>query len=122
MLRFLAIIVGLAFISVGFLGFQKDFTPDGLLFGYFLVNPMHNVIHVATGLIALFCGLSNSAACKTFFIIFGIAFLALAGYGFYAGPGMLFDLIAVNQADNIALLVISLVFLYLGFFMKAKRV
>ena len=82
MLRFLAIIFGLAFICMGILGFQKDFTPNDLLFGYFLVNPLHNVIHLAIGLIALFCGLSNSTVCKTFFMIFGIAFLAFAGYGF----------------------------------------
>ncbi len=121
MLRFLAIVFGLVFITIGILGFQKEFTPDGLLFGYFQVNPMHNVIHLATGLIALFCGVSNNAASKAFFVIFGLASLAFAGYGFYSGSEKLFDLIAVNKADNIALLVTGLVFIYIGFGLKAHK-
>lgn len=122
MLRFLALILGIALLVVGILGFQKDFTPNGLLFGYFLVNPIHNFIHLVTGLIAVFCGISNNTACKTFFIVFGIIYLAFAGYGFYTGPGMLFDLIAINQADNVLHLIIGLIFLWVGLALKAHKV
>jgi hypothetical protein len=120
MLRVLAILYGIVFIAMGILGFLPDFTSQGLLFGYFLVNPMHNAIHLVTGLIAFFCGLSNNLACKIFFIVFGFVYLAAGGYGFYTGSGMLFDLIAINQADNIFHLIVGLVSLYFGFALKSK--
>ena len=120
MLKILAILFGLVLIVVGILGFLPDFTPGGLLLGYFLVNPLHNVIHLVTGIIALICGLSSSLASKIFFILFGLIYLAFAIYGFYIGSGMMFDLIAINQADNILHLVIAIVTLYFGFFLKSK--
>lgn len=120
MLRTLAVLYGIAFIVLGILGFLPEFTPKGLLLGYLLVNPVHNVIHLATGIIALFCGLSNSLASKIFFIVFGVLYIAFAGYGFYEGQGMLFDLIAINPADNIFHAAVGLVSLYFGWSLKSK--
>lgn len=120
MLKILAILFGLVFIVVGILGFLPDFTPNGKLLTLFLVNPMHNIVHLATGIVALICGLTSGMAAKVFFIIFGIVYAAVAFLGFQMGQGMLFDMIAINQADNFLHTGIALVSLYLGFFVAAK--
>lgn len=120
MLKILAILFGLIFIIIGILGFLPEFKTDGLLFGYFMVNPMHNVVNLVTGIIALVCGLIGSLASKIFFILFGLIFLGAAIYGFYMGSGMILDLIAINQADNIFYLCVAAIWLYFGFFLKGK--
>lgn len=119
MLKLIAILFGLIMIVIGILGFLPDFTPNNLLFGIFEVNPMHNVVHLLTGLVAVVCGLSNATAAKTFFILFGLVYGAIAALGFIQGPGLLYGM-AINQADNWLHVGISLVSLYLGLFLKNK--
>ncbi len=120
MLRILAILFGLIMIAVGILGFMPDFVKEGQLFGVFSVNFWHNVFHLASGILALFCGFSSSRASKIFFILFGLIYLAVAILGFMQGEGMLFGLVAINHADNWLHLAISLVSLYFGLFIKSK--
>lgn len=115
MLKLLAVLFGLTFIVIGIIGFLPDFKTNDLLFGLFKVNPVHNLIHLGTGVIALLCGLGSRKSSKLFFILFGFIYLAIAIYGFYTGSEMMFDLIAVNQADNFLHLGIALVSLLFGF-------
>lgn len=115
MLRTLAILFGVIFVIVGILGFLPDFTPQGKLLGLFEVNTMHNIVHIATGVIALLAGLSGSSSAKFFFIIFGLVYAAIAAWGFYSGESMLFGLIANNTADNWLHTGIAAVSLYIGF-------
>lgn len=119
MLKLLAILFGLIMIVVGILGFLPDFTPNGELFGIFQVNPMHNVVHLLTGLVALVCGLSNALASKIFFILFGLVYGAVAILGFMQGDGLLYGM-AINQADNWLHTGIALFSLYVGLFLKNK--
>lgn len=120
MLKLLAVIFGLVMIAVGVLGFLPQFTPEGKLLGYFAVNFWHNIIHLATGIIALLCGLYSSFAAKTFFIIFGIVYAAVAIIGFWEGEGMLLGMVSLNQADNYLHLVIALISLYFGLFLRRR--
>lgn len=117
MLKLIAILFGLLMIVLGILGFLPDFTPRGFLFGIFSVNPMHNVVHLLTGILALVCGLSNSLAAKVFFILFGLVYGAIAVFGFMHGDGLFYGM-AINQADNWLHTAISLFSLYVGFFVK----
>lgn len=118
MLKVLAILSGLVFIIIGILGFLPDYAPAGKLFGLFSVNLEHNIVHLATGVIALLCGFSSSTASKAFFIIFGLVYAAVAAAGFYFGEGLLFNTIAINTADNWLHTGIALVSLYFGFFLR----
>lgn len=118
MLKILAIIFGLLMIVIGILGFLPDFTPNNKLLNLFLVNPMHNVVHLTTGIVALICGLTSGMASKMFFIIFGIIYGIVAILGFMIGQGMVLDLIAVNKADNWLHAGIAAVCLYFGFFLR----
>ncbi len=118
MLKVLAILFGILMIVVGILGFLPDFAPNGKLLTLFLVNPMHNIVHLVTGIAALVCGLTSGFASKMFFLIFGIIYGIVAVMGFMMGQGMLFDLIAINHADNWLHAAIALVSLYFGLVVK----
>lgn len=118
MLKAIAVIFGLAFISAGILGFLPEFVTHNKLLGIFEINPLHNIIHIVTGVIALLCGFSSRNAAKGFFIIFGLVYAAVAALGFYQGEGVLLNLIAVNNADNWLHASIAVVSLYFGIFFK----
>ncbi|HEY4832722.1 MAG TPA: DUF4383 domain-containing protein [Waddliaceae bacterium] len=119
MLRTLAIIFGLILAALGIIGFIPTYVTDGKLFNIFLVNLEGNVVHLASGIIAILCGLSSGFASKMFFIIFGVIYGFLAFLGFMQGhEGMLFDMIAVNMADNWLHAGIAAVSLLIGFGFK----
>jgi hypothetical protein len=48
-----ALIFGLGFLAAGIAGFVPGLCPDGKLFGLFAVDTLHNIVHVATGALAL---------------------------------------------------------------------
>jgi len=100
MLRTLAILFGIVFIIVGVLGFLPTFVVDGKLFELFQINFEHNILHLVSGILALLCGLSSRFSSKIFFIIFGVVYAFLAALGFMQGEGVLFEMIAINMADN----------------------
>jgi type III secretory pathway component EscU len=104
---------GWIILLIGILGFIPGVvTPDGLLFGIFAVNPIHNIIHILTGLLALFSA-SSFTATKSFFKIFGVIYLLITLLGLFSGS--ILGLFAVNMADNLLHVVITLVALYYGF-------
>jgi hypothetical protein len=76
-------LVGVVFILVGIAGFVK-----GDLLGAHL-SMAHNVVHLASGALALYLGTKGTlAAAKTFALVFGLVYLALGVVGFFAGhPG-----------------------------------
>jgi hypothetical protein len=107
-------------LAVGIIGFLPDFTPEGKLFGYFAVNPWHNVVHIATGFIAILCGLANGLAAKIFFILFGLAYAGIAVLGFMQGDGLLFNVLTINTADNWLHAGIALISLFFGLFIRSR--
>ena len=121
MIKAIAIIYGLVFVALGILGFLPQFTQNEMLFGMFQVNLVHNVIHLATGVIALWVGFSNASACRIFFQVFGILYLLVSALGFYYGNQMLLGMIANNTADSWLHLLIAVVTLYFGFGIKLKN-
>lgn len=120
MLKVWALLSGLALITVGIMGFLPDYVREGKLFGLFLVNPLHNVINISIGVVALLCGLSSNLSSKLFFILVGLSLAALAIFGFFNGDGLLFNLFAYNKADSFLHGAIGLLFLYFGLFIKSK--
>lgn len=118
MLRMIAILFGIGFIFAGVAGFLPSFNQNGLLFGYFSVDMMHNVVHLVTGVIAIMCAV-NHRATKMFFIVFGIIYAVVAIAGFMNSPYMAG--MQMNQADNILHVVIAAVSLFLGFSAKSQH-
>lgn len=76
-------LLGVVFLIVGIAGFVK---PD--LMGTHL-SLVHNLIHIASGAIALYLGFAGSLkAAKTFCLVFGVVYLLLGVVGFLLGqPG-----------------------------------
>ncbi|MGA8165520.1 MAG: DUF4383 domain-containing protein [Waddliaceae bacterium] len=118
MLRTLAILFGIVFIIVGVLGFLPTFVINGKLFDLFQINFEHNILHLVSGVLALLCGLSSGFASKMFFIIFGVVYAFLAFLGFIQGEGMLFEMIAINPADNWFNAGVAALSLLIGFGLK----
>ena len=121
MMKALAIIYGIVFVAIGVMGFLPHFTQKGMLVGILQVNVMLNVIHLATGIIALWVGFSTASACRIFFQVFGIIYLLASFLGFYYGDQMMLGMIANNAADSWAHLLIALVTLYFGFGIKTRK-
>lgn len=117
LIRIIAILFGIAFIFVGVAGFLTIFMIDGLLFGLFQVDSMHNMVHIATGVLAIMASTSR-AMTKLFFQVFGVIYIVIAIWGFWKGDLIMMP---VNMADNIFHLVVGLVSLYLGFSIRKEH-
>lgn len=115
MLRALAILFGILFLIAGILGFIPMYSPNDQLIGYFLINPLHNLIHIITGIIALWVGFSSAHASKIFFKIFGVMYVVVALLGLYYGDQPIFGLIANNMPDVGLHFVVGIIALILGF-------
>lgn len=115
MLRILAILVGIALVFVGVAGFLPQFMTDGLLFGYFQVDSLHNLFHLVTGVIAILSA-SSAGMASWFFKLFGLIYLAIGAAGFYYQGDL--TMMQMNEADNILHIAVGVVFLYFGVFLK----
>ena len=118
MLKNLANVFGTVFVLIGILGFVSALTPDDQLLGIFDVSPLHNIIHLASGLAAFFLASRGEKGAKTYFQVFGVVYAIVTIVGFAQGTTVL-GLFGVNTTDNILHLLIAAVALYAGFGMKA---
>jgi hypothetical protein len=119
-LKRIAVIFGIVFIAVGLLGWVPALNPGGKLLGLFDVNPAHNLVHLATGIVSLIAGISSDKASKLFFQIFGVIYALVAVLGFVTGDGMLLGIVSNNGADSVLHVIVAVVALYLGFGMKME--
>jgi len=112
MLRFFAIIFGIALIFVGVAGFLPTFNQDGLLFGYFTTDGVHNVFHITVGVIAIMAATSFRAT-KLYFQVVGLLYVVLAVWGFWTSGNIY--MMHVQPADNILHIIVGVVALLVGF-------
>lgn len=113
MVKTAAIIFGIFFLVAGIGGYVPALAPGGMLFGIFMVGPVHNIIHIASGLAALLCAFTGAS--KKYFQIFGVVYLLVALLGFVYGNTPLMGMVEHNKADIGLHLVIAAIALYLGF-------
>ncbi len=106
-------ILGVVLLVVGLLGFVM---PSPLL-GIFETDTLHNIIHLASGLIGLLVA-GNRGMARMFLIIFGLVYGVVAVAGYVQGTTVL-GLIAVNTADNLLHAAIAAVCLVVGFGSKS---
>jgi hypothetical protein len=118
MLRFLAVLFGIAFIFAGVAGYLPMFQINDLLFGYFEVNNVHNVIHLVTGVLAIMAATSHVSA-KFFFKLFGLVYAAIGIWGFWQSGDLI--IMHMNLNDNILHVVVGVIALYLGFVTSRKE-
>jgi preprotein translocase subunit Sss1 len=112
-------IFGAVLLVVGIVGF---FIPHILSLH---LTPIHNVVHILTGLVALYFGVSGSdASARTFSQVFGAIYTLLGVVGFVQ-PAIIATVIQFHETtgtgndtlimDNIVHLLVGLVFLIVGF-------
>ena len=110
-----AMVIGIVFLIVGALGFIPN--PIVGRDGIFLTNPLHDWVHIGSGIVLLigaYSGLGPSLALKIVGVIYGI----VAVLGFVMGD-MVFG-IAMNMADHWLHVVLAIVILYAGFGLPAE--
>ena len=111
----LAMIAGVVLLIAGVAGYVPQLCPDGKLFGLFAVDPMHNIVHIVTGLMGVGMSLASEAAGRNFFRILGVLYALVAALGFIVGrDGQVLGM-AMNMADHFLHAGIAIVGLWLGF-------
>jgi hypothetical protein len=112
-----AVVFGVVYLLVGAAGFAvtglHDFTGMGshkLLI--FAVNPLHNVIHLALGLVWLACAARRSAA-RAANLAIGVVLGLVTVLGFSGGMGML-GMSGLADPDNFLHLATATLALYFG--------
>lgn len=101
-----AIILGAVLLVVGLLGFVSALAPNSLLLGIFAIDPIHNVIHILSGIVGLAAGFAGARYARLFAGVFGAVYGLVTVVGFIQGTTVL-GLISVNLADNLLHLAIA---------------
>lgn len=103
-----ATVLGAVLTLVGILGFIPGLAPNGNLLGIFAIDPVHNVIHILSGVVALAVAfMANGAYARWYALVFGIVYGLVTVIGFIQGTTVL-GLINVNLADNLLHALIAL--------------
>lgn len=117
--QYYCFLVGAFLVLGGILGFfwNSTFnTGDGIdgdaVLGLLEVNAIHNLVHIATGLLVLPAFATRPTA-KYMAIFFGVTYGLVAVLGLIDGKDVL-DLIPVNTFDNLLHIAISLVGIVAG--------
>ena len=116
MAKTIATILGIGFILVGIIGF---IAPD--MMGMHL-STVHNLVHLLSGVIALYFGIAGSyTAARSFCITFGLIYALLGVLGFVLGtPGpermltVIPDQLILGRMDHIVHIVLGALFILGG--------
>lgn len=108
-----ALVFGAVLLLAGILGFfyEASFSGDdrSAVLGILDVNGIHNVIHIASGLLGLLAWRAGALASRQYALGFGLVYLVVAIWGFAVGDGgEILGLVPVNTEDNILHVLISL--------------
>lgn len=111
--QMLALVFGAVYLLVGIVGFFwtggshfADRGGDDMLIGLFMVNPLHNIVHILIGLLGLALARTLTGA-RTYGWLLFVAYAAVSVYGFIAIDKS-WDFLAINSADNVLHVVTAL--------------
>ena len=120
-----ALLVGAAFLLVGIAGFIPGITtnvgdmkfaghesPSELL-GLFQVSILHNIVHLALGIIGLVAAATWEGS-RLYLVGGGAIYLALAVYGWVIDRASDANFVPMNPADNVLHVVLGAVMIVLG--------
>jgi len=115
MTKTFGILFGIVFLAVGILGFVPGITKDDMLLGIFMVNKMHSIVHIASGVVFLLASMAGAGAASLWFKIFGLVYAVVAILGFMNPNGMLLGMMSNNPADTWLHVVLAAAMLLIGF-------
>jgi hypothetical protein len=107
---------GVVLTLVGLAGFIPALVMNGALLGIFMIDPLHNIVHILSGVAALAAVMMSMMYVKLYFKVFGVIYALVAVVGFV--DPTVFGLMMMNMADNLLHVVIAVVALWAGFGMK----
>jgi hypothetical protein len=111
--QLLALVFGAVYLVVGIVGFFvtgfDGFTDNGQheMLLWFMINPMHNVVHIVIGVTGLLLARSLAGA-RTYGWLLAVGYAAAFVYGLIA-VGQSWDFLNINAADNVLHLLTALV-------------
>jgi len=114
MAKTISTILGIVFLLVGLLGFAA---PN--MMGMHL-SPLHNIIHLVSGALALYFGLKGTwESARTFCLVFGIVFALLGVAGFlFGGADRMLNIIpnqlVLMTADHVVHVILGALFIIGG--------
>lgn len=113
------IIFGAVYLVVGLLGFfvsgDSAFagSEGGLLLGVFMVNGLHNIVHLLVGAVLLGAGLASAATAQAANGIVGAVYLLVGLFGL-AFVNSAVNVLALNTMDHLLHFASALVLLVVG--------
>ena len=110
-------ILGVVFLLVGVAGFAAPTLLNAHL------SPAHNLVHIISGVIALYFGFAGSlSGARGFCLVFGVLYLALGLVGLLIGvpPDRLWNVgpLMLGMIDHCIHLILGAIFLAGGLFTK----
>ena len=126
-----SLVVGVAFLGVGVLGFVPGITTDydqlsgaghhsgAHLLGVFQVSVLHNLLHLAFGVLGVVLA-RWSATARLFLIVGGVAYLGLWVFGVATADDSAANFVPVNAADDWLHLGLGVGMLLLGLVMPRR--
>lgn len=127
-----ALAVSAVFALVGILGFIPGITTNydeltfaghhstAALFGVFMVSVLHNLVHLAFGVIGFLMARTATGA-RSYLIFGGVVYLALWLYGLLIDTDSSANFVPVNSADNWLHLGLGLGMVALGVILGRER-
>ena len=109
MAKLYATVFGAVLTVVGLVGFIPALSTNGNLLGIFAIDPLHNVIHLLSGVVGLAAAFTAGAKYARLYAgVFGVVYGLVTIIGFIQGTTVL-GLISINLADNVLHLLIAIV-------------
>ncbi|ABS05602.1 DUF4383 domain-containing protein [Kineococcus radiotolerans] len=127
-----SLVVGAAFILVGVMGFIPGITTNygdmagaghhssAMLLGIFQVSVLHNLLHLALGVLGVLASRATAAA-RMFLLVGGVAYLGLWIYGMVVPETSSANFVPLNTADDWLHLVLGLGMVLLGLVMPRRQ-
>jgi hypothetical protein len=120
--RLLGLVLGVVYLLIGILGFfltsETGFaaTSGPKVIDLFQVNPLHNLVHLAVGIVLVVTALVGIRSARIANMTLGAIFLLVGVVGLLlASPDNALNILAINGADNVLNFATAVVLLCVGF-------
>ncbi|MDQ5902310.1 MAG: hypothetical protein QG606_526 [Patescibacteria group bacterium] len=110
MQKMLLLALGFGFIGVGLFGFTCGSRPE-----FFDIDPLHNIIHILSGLLAFAAVMLGERVTRFYARSFGMIYLVVSVIGFFSPARFVCGLFVLNTSDYWLHIGIALLLFWIGF-------